>query len=238
MPTLLLNLSGPLQSWGVNDRFVTRSTLKFPTKSGIIGLLAAAQGRVRTDPIADLAELRVGTRTEQVGTVLKDFQTEIDWVQHAKNGEGSKPLTYRYYLQDYRFLAGVEGPEGVLDELAQAVRAPKFPLFLGRRSCPPSTRVFHSLNPQGLEDALHSAPWMAAQWYQRQQPPQVQLQISRDAHPGEVPNEVLADLPLSFDIRHRRHTFRPVMHEVTEVANPESHNSSAAHDPFALLGGR
>ena len=51
MTVLLLRLAGPLQSWGVKSRFTVRATELAPTKSGIIGMLAAAVGRRRTDPI-------------------------------------------------------------------------------------------------------------------------------------------------------------------------------------------
>ncbi len=42
---LLLWLEAPLQSWGHDSRFGRRDSLDFPTKSGVIGLLACAQGR-------------------------------------------------------------------------------------------------------------------------------------------------------------------------------------------------
>lgn len=44
MPTLLLRLVGPMQSWGTTSRFDQRDTGKDPSKSGVIGLLAAAMG--------------------------------------------------------------------------------------------------------------------------------------------------------------------------------------------------
>lgn len=45
MGTLLLKLAGPLQAWGVESKFDERRTLNFPTKSGVIGMVAAALGR-------------------------------------------------------------------------------------------------------------------------------------------------------------------------------------------------
>ena len=42
MPVLLLRLAAPLQSWGVESKFDTRRTLGYPTKSGVIGLVASA----------------------------------------------------------------------------------------------------------------------------------------------------------------------------------------------------
>jgi len=44
MPTLLLRLVGPMQSWGTTSRFDQRDTGKEPSKSGVIGLVAAALG--------------------------------------------------------------------------------------------------------------------------------------------------------------------------------------------------
>src|SRR5262249_33497823 len=41
---LALLLDGPMQSWGFASRFTRRTTALFPTKSGIVGLLAAAMG--------------------------------------------------------------------------------------------------------------------------------------------------------------------------------------------------
>ena len=45
MATLLLKLTGPMQSWGVNSKFErSRSTEHYPSKSGIVGLLGACLG--------------------------------------------------------------------------------------------------------------------------------------------------------------------------------------------------
>ena len=91
MSTLLLRLAGPLQSWGDSSRFTRRETRAEPTKSGVLGLLAAAQGRRRTDPILDLAALRFGVRIDQPGRLPAAFQPAIRW----RDGQ-SLPLSYRY----------------------------------------------------------------------------------------------------------------------------------------------
>ena len=113
MTTLLLLLAGPLQAWGDSSRFSRRDTRMVPTKSGVLGLLAAAQGLRRTDPLEDLVHLRFGVRSDQPGSLQRDFQTAIDW----RTGK-SMPLSYRYYLADARFVAGVEGPRPVVEGLA------------------------------------------------------------------------------------------------------------------------
>ncbi len=39
IPIIILRLTGPMQSWGINSRWNFRDTSTEPTKSGIIGLL-------------------------------------------------------------------------------------------------------------------------------------------------------------------------------------------------------
>lgn len=231
MPTLLMRLSGPLQSWGVDSRFVNRSTTSSPTKSGVIGILAAAEGRSREESVADLVDLRFGVRTDQVGSVLRDFQTEIDWRTNK-----AKPLTNRYYLQDYRFIAGVEGPREVLEGLDRALRNPVFPLYLGRRSCPPGERISVGIVDTDLESTLHFYEWTAAEWYRKKTSTQVRLPISRDLLEGESADELLRDQPESFDPRERKYGLRAIKHDWVTVENSLG-KKPKGHDPFELLGG-
>ncbi|RSZ63183.1 type I-E CRISPR-associated protein Cas5/CasD [Corynebacterium hylobatis] len=231
MPTLVMRLSGPLQSWGVDSRFVNRSTASSPTKSGVIGLLAAAQGRPREESVADLVQLRFGVRTDQVGSVLRDFQTEIDW----RTGK-AKPLTNRYYLQDYRFIVGIEGALDVLEGLEQALHTPVFPLYLGRRSCPPGERISLGIVDTDLEATLHSQGWIAADWYRKKISTQVHLPISRDLLDGELADELLRDQPQSFDPKERSYGLRAVRHDWVTIENSLGRKPQE-HDPFELLGG-
>ncbi len=83
MSVLLLQLAGPLQSWGDSSRFVRRETRNEPTKSGVIGMLASAQGRSREDSIEDLLGISFGVRTEQHGRVIRDLQTEKSMTRNA-----------------------------------------------------------------------------------------------------------------------------------------------------------
>jgi CRISPR system Cascade subunit CasD len=101
MTVLLLRLAGPLQSWGSAARFARRTTENAPTKSGVLGLLAAAEGRPRTADLSDLAALRFGVRIDQPGTRLRDFQT----AHHQDSGK-AMPLSDRFYLADAVFVAG------------------------------------------------------------------------------------------------------------------------------------
>lgn len=82
MKNMLLTLKGPMQSWGTSSRFTKRRTSSEPSKSGIIGLLAAAQGRRRVDPVEDLVDLKMAARIDQPGTRERDFHTT-----HSFDGE-------------------------------------------------------------------------------------------------------------------------------------------------------
>ena len=62
MSTLLLRLAAPLQSWGAVSKFNTRDTARSLQKQ-IIGLLAAALGRNRAEPLDDGAFF--GVRIDQ-----------------------------------------------------------------------------------------------------------------------------------------------------------------------------
>ena len=162
--------------------------------------------------------------------MLRDFQTEIDW----RTGK-SKPLTHRYYLADAIFLAAVEGDESLVSALYEALLHPTFPLYLGRRSCPPSDRVLVGLRDLPFDDVLRTEPWIASERFRRLQPAEgVRLPIARDSLPGEVPHDSVHDIPLSFDVRHRDYGWREIVRElskpvVNEIGRP------LAHDPFALI---
>ncbi len=152
--TLLLLLEGPLQAWGVGPRMELRDTAALPTKSGVVGLLANALGRRRTDPIDDLARLRMGVAVLRPGRLLVDLQAVLDV---ATMGGGTKDkLTRRRYLMDASFLVGLEGEGETLAGLHQALADPARPLYLGRRSCLPSPPPYlpDGLVPLPLEEAL------------------------------------------------------------------------------------
>ncbi|MBM7167483.1 type I-E CRISPR-associated protein Cas5/CasD [Streptomyces sp. G44] len=240
MSVLILRLAGPLQAWGASARFVRRTTEPAPTKSGVIGMLAAAKGLDRSDDtaLARLASLRFGVRIDQPGTRLRDFQT----AHHAVTGK-SMPLSERFYLADAVFVAALEGDRAFLHELDTALRAPAHPLFLGRRSCPPSLPVELAVHDTSLRQALHDEPWQAADWYQRlrRKEPTVSLTVLREPGPGEQHGETLRDQPLSFAAAHRRHALRPLVSTTVEMHNPRAaavHCGPGAtrpvphHDPF------
>lgn len=241
MSVLLLRLAGPLQAWGTRSRFMRRHTAAAPSKSGIVGLLAAAQGRRRSDPIEDLCALRLGVRIDQPGTLMWDYHTVSRAGGRLPTASGkllgpdeSTKVTHRAYLQDAVFVAGLEGDQALLEGLHEALGHPRFPLYLGRRSCPPTPPLVLGVVEGDVLGALARLPWQAAPWCQRcwrqrHDADEVTLEVVVDDLDGE-PYE--ADFPLSFDPRDRRFATRRVARQ--EVRVPVAVERSAEQDDEAL----
>jgi CRISPR system Cascade subunit CasD len=209
MSTLLLRLAGPLQAWGIDSKFEIRRTQRIPTKSGVVGLLATALGRKRDAPLEDLNALHFGVRVDQEGSVLRDF--------HVAKSETDSYTTHRDYLADAIFLVGLESEdERFLEELDQALRSPAFPLFLGRRSCPPTLPLTLGLRAQSLVEALTHEPWQKPAWRQRKGE---LLPLVTDVLPGESTTAVQRDVAISFGILRREYVWRGVVRrEPVQVA--------------------
>lgn len=233
MSVLLMRLAGPLQSWGSSSRFARRGTEVAPTKSGVLGMLAAAKGIRRTEPLTELLGLEFGVRLDQPGQILRDFQTA-----RSLDGRQSAPLTYRFYLSDAVFLAAVAGEKELLSGLAEALSRPRFPLYLGRRSCAPVGPISLGVHDGTLDEALAEWPWLASPWCRRRAARTVRLEIIRDAREGEPVTETVPDAPVSFDPAHRQHTWRSVLRRHVDVANDLAERAAVSeHDPMSLLGG-
>lgn len=223
MKTLLLRLAGPLQAWGADSRFERRMTGREPTKSGVIGMLAAALGRRRTADIADLAKLRFGVRIDQPGTLEYDF--------HIARGRHNY-VTYRYYLADAVFLAGLEGDGAFLGEINYALQHPYFSLFLGRRACPPTGPLSLGLRDIELRTALEAEPWLASGWYKKCHNNDSQkLIMVLDALPEENAVYATSDMPVSFSQINRQFAFRGTVRTVTKTSGLKP----TEHDPMSEM---
>jgi CRISPR system Cascade subunit CasD len=188
-----LRLEGPLQAWGARSRWDVRDTQPEPTKSGVVGLLACALGWGRGDPrLLDLDRgLRFGVRADAPGRILEDYQTVTDYLptaagayRHSGVATGrsletirANPdftpatiLSPRFYLEDASFLialaeATTGSVPGLLTACRDAVRDPVWPLYLGRKACPPTRPVCDETRDgltdayDGIEDALRRHPW-------------------------------------------------------------------------------
>lgn len=209
--TLLLRLAAPLQSWGIESKFDTRRTGREPSKSGVIGLIAAAMGirRNEDEKLAVLADMRFGVRVDREGVLLRDYQT-------AKS-EKSAYVTHRYYLSDAAFVVGLESnDEALLQNIENAMKQPVFPLFLGRRSCPPVGRLCLGIKQLPLEETLKEGGEEAVRYVLETKP--------------EEQGVLLRDQPISFNPQHRKYAFRQVR-EIINIVKDEP----IEHDPMAEL---
>lgn len=196
MHTVLLRLSAPLQSWGTTSQWEERATTVRPTKSGVVGIVANALGYDRDDELSALAPLLFAVRADRPGHIDTDLQSagggqpalanplslpaaygaprgpEPDpaGTLHAAEGATSRTtvLVVKHYVADAAFLAGLSTPDKDLaDEIAAALARPARPLYLGRRSCPPSHPIYHGTTSLDawpdriplLPEASDFSPW-------------------------------------------------------------------------------
>lgn len=222
MSVLLLWLEGPLQSWGADSRYGNRTTLPFPTRSGVLGLLCCAAGRggEQREWLARMALhtqiVRSYVRRKAFGDkrppLLTDFQMvgsgydeSVAWqsLLVPKTAEGKKPvgsgakMTYRQYLQDMAFACALNLPDDEAAALSDALARPVWELSLGRRNCPPSDIVGRGLFPAEAA-ALEAADALA-----RQKDREAVLTVRDGAHDDGDEVWTLRDVPLCFGIRKR-----------------------------------
>lgn len=260
--SLVIRLAGPLQSWGVQSQFNVRRTGSEPTKSGIVGLLAAAEGRRRSDPIEDLLALSMGVRTDYAGSLLRDYHTVSDLfgrplLSASITGRGAQKrtqpqkrthVTERFYLEDAVFVVAVTGPESLLIELSEALRHPCFPLFLGRRSCVPTQPlvlepdqsdgmpVRSPLWPGTALSVLGQVPRQVAAGQEqvpgRNKVGPVRLAVVVDDVDGD---DLRTDVASSFEPRSRSFGIRRVRSASVLIGEIVTEDATGSHDPFVLL---
>jgi CRISPR system Cascade subunit CasD len=158
---LALFLDAPLQSWGYQSRFDRRTTLSWPTRSGVVGMMAAAMGIARGDRegLSRFQSLRMTTLfmepedegKREPGSRLMDFHTvgggyDAKTERHymPRKAGGGTPATVvsrREYLQDAKFGVLLSGLSEILKKIGSALDNPKWGIFLGRKSCIPASPV-------------------------------------------------------------------------------------------------
>lgn len=165
---LVLRLEGPMQAWGREAHWDQRGTHPMPTKSAIAGMIACAMGVERGDErVVDIANsFTMGVRADRPGAYMQDFHTVTGNPLMTADGKpkarssGNTIVSRREYLQDASFLVVLEAPVDTLKKYQAALMAPKWPVYLGRRSCVPSRPVLETLTDQytDIPHALHDYP--------------------------------------------------------------------------------
>lgn len=165
MSTLLLRLVGPMQSWGTTSRFDQRDTGKEPSKSGVVGLLAAALGidRENWTDLEPLTHLSLGIRHDRPGVPKRDYQTAQNIISANRSKIHDTAVTTREYLADAAFLVALEcDKRTLLERIHAALRDPVWPLALGRKSYVPSEPIWieNGVQDSPLRDTLLRWPWI------------------------------------------------------------------------------
>jgi len=172
---LIFQLYGAMAAWGDIAVGEQRSTTPHPSKSVVLGLIAAALG-IRRDAEDEQQQLAASygfaVRVEAAGVSLRDYHT----TQAIKNTSRLKHLYTRYdelvdkdnistilSSRDYRcdgfytvcLWARDDSPFKELAELKTALREPVFTLYLGRKSCPLALPIMAEvMSTDTLETAL------------------------------------------------------------------------------------
>lgn len=169
---LLFQLYGPMAAWGDVAVGEQRPSASHPSKSAILGLLAAAKG-IRRDEESLHREMAAGygfgVRVDAPGELLRDYHTAqvppakgkakfFTRRDELRSTELNTILSSRDYRTDGRYTVAVWAREGeapfTLEALADALQKPRLVPYLGRKSCPTAVPMC----PQVLEaDSLKSA---------------------------------------------------------------------------------
>ncbi len=230
MKTLLLKFAGPLQSWGTDSRFETRSTNRYPSKSAVAGMLAASFGYSRDDArINQFSQLDFAVRVDQPGELLNDYHVAR---KLKPNGTVDQVyVTNRHYLQDAVFVVALgSDDEQWMTRIEYALRHPYFQPFLGRRSNPLTADFFIGTESKNAVTSLEDLQWQASDWYRRKNKGEMMLSIYADAHLIEgSPRQMVRDRVISFSQRERLHGYRAVGRKDI-VLMP--YGDEASHDAF------
>ena len=225
MPFLLLRLRGPMQAWGTRSRFEYRDTEREPTFSGIIGIIAAAEGLPRGADLSEYHQLVMTVRVDREGELEREFQTALDVVTADGKISSAAQIIHRDFLADAAFHAALEGPAALLRRIFAALHRPRYPIFLGRKSYMPSVPVVYPGEESYVdsdEDALSFLGGMTVK---------VDFPISRHKLPvgndtesirfviqnADSGGETRRDIPMNFDVYRRRYATRYVRTEYRDV---------------------
>lgn len=240
MKTILLKFTGPMQSWGTDSHFEIRHTDLYPSKSGVLGLVAAALGWRRNDKrIEGLNKICFAVRVDQPGIMIEDYHTAHK--SEVKKGGVISYRTYvtkRYYLQDAVFIValGISKDENV-DEILAALRNPYFQPYMGRRSLPlPIDFILDVVEGEPVS-VLRTFQWQAADWYKEREQAKDEckrLSIFTEKEIAGGISRKRRDHVLSLATSGRRYLPRMEYETACEIELPQLKQE---HDAFAALGG-
>ena len=233
MKTILLKFAGPLQSWGTSSHFETRHTDPHPSKSAVLGIIAASMGcrRDEDEKIRKLNQLLFAVREDQAGHVTDDYQTAHTLKYKPDPVVERTYVTHRHYLEDAVFVAAVGHEDGQwIDEIVNALKHPYFQLYMGRRSCPLPADFILKVIDQKIVPALEEEPLQSADWYRKQYAGPVFIYADASLLP-EKPSSLRRDEVVSVSWKGRTYAWRQEAETHFDVSG-----ETEEHDIFASLG--
>ena len=231
--TILLKFSGPLQSWGVGSHFETRHTDIYPSKSAVIGMIAASMGyrRNQDNEIIKLNALDFAVRVDQQGHLLRDYHTAR---KYKKNAEFERTyVTNRYYLEDAIFIIAIGSKnEQWIEELYSGLKKPYFQPFMGRRSLPLPSDFLIGKTGMGTIESLKKFPWQAKKWYRKMHTNEIYIYADAELLDGKG-LLMRKDRVKSFSQKERKFGFRTE----SKVCIMAPNEVDGEHDVFESIGG-
>lgn len=237
MKTILLKLAGPLQAWGTRSHFETRHTDFYPSKSAIIGLIAASLGyrRDEDEKIQKLNEIDFAVRVDQQGNLMRDYHTAK---KYKTTGEFERTyVTQRYYLEDAIFVVAISHEDDEwMTEIENALNQPYFQPFMGRRACPLPADFVIGTSEQSALKSLQDLPWQAADWWMKKADGSIKLEIYVDSVlMDQQSGQLRQDRVISFSQKSRELGFRYESRMIAEISNT-CHDKNTEHDVFIKIG--
>ena len=237
MSFLLLRLRGPMQAWGTRSRFEYRDTEREPTFSGIIGIIAAAEGLPRGADLSEYHQLKMTVRVDREGELEREFQTALDVI--TADGKASKDaqIIYRDFLADAAFHVALEGPDSLIKRIFAALHRPRYPLFLGRKSYLPSIPIVYPGKESYIDTDEDALSFLCALPLATDPPISRYTLLASDKTEKirfVVPRadggaETRRDIPQNFDIYRRRYDTRHIKTEYRSVPVADS-KKEAGHE--------
>jgi CRISPR system Cascade subunit CasD len=178
MSALAFYIDAPLQSWGASSKFQYRETNSFPTKSALIGLIAAAlgidkHGADETNKLRTLTDLKLTVvrveKPEHKPSRMMDFHTvgggydkkaplweKMSIPKKASGAPFGTVITRRSYLTDASFIAILEGELETLQQVHSALMDPVWGVWFGRKTCLPASPLTPTMGEERQQafDAL------------------------------------------------------------------------------------
>lgn len=242
-----LHLQGPMMSFGDAGFGQLRDAGGFPSRSAVLGIVAAAAGIRRNDERllelhskcrVHVAAVRAGSPGVDYHIVrpFRGYEEDSLHLQRRPAEDVSSVITYREYLYDAHFIAVVECRDEHYAEWCRThLRDPLFVSYLGRRSCPPATPLLPGkIQGQTLQEIVPAAlaDWYARQpdGYKAQQENVLDVWLDKDTAPDGLPElmqssrfDRLVALPRTF-------VARPVIH--TRIALPLQESGMSTNQEY------